>query len=66
MNINEMWAFWNDEHLMNYVDEKHVMSIGFETLFILHSDDGSTLQYLNNNNFPVVYSDTDGFIVVKF
>lgn len=66
MDKKEMFIHLQDEYFMRFVDEHNVISTGYNTLFVLHSNDGSTLEYLNNNGFPVVYSDMDGFIIVKF
>ncbi|MFZ2992480.1 MAG: hypothetical protein WA061_02080 [Microgenomates group bacterium] len=51
----------------NHVEEFTVISNGWWTLFTLSTTDSSVLEYLNNNGFPVVYSDIfDGIILVKF
>ena len=66
MNPDEMFMVLEDEYLMRYVESHNVISTGYFTVFTLATTDSSVLKYLNNNGFPVVYSDTDGFIVVKF
>ena len=66
MNKDEMFMFLEDEHLMMYVEDHTIISTGYFTIFTLATTDSSVLEYLNNNDFPVVYSDTDGFIVIKF
>ncbi len=66
MNKEDMFELLNDESFTLFITEHSVISTGYNTLFTIHSNDSSTLKYLNSNGFPVVYSDTDGFIIVKF
>jgi hypothetical protein len=58
--------------LIYYLDHKdvfitgyNILLTGYNTIFTIHSNDSSTIEYLNNN-FPVVYSDFDCIIVIKF
>lgn len=49
-----------------YVDTVSLVSTGWNTLFLIYATDSSVLEYLNSNNAPVVYSDIDGLILVKY
>jgi hypothetical protein len=44
----------------------NVINNGFNVAFAFYSESSEVLQYLNSNSAPVVYSDGDGFIMVKY
>ena len=65
MNTKEdMFDFVESEN--QFIEDYKIFSSGWNTVFALYTTDCIVLEYLNNNNFPIVYSDTDGFILVKF
>lgn len=65
-DLNEMFRLLENNELM-YVECYTILSTGWNTIFTIHYNDSSVLEYLNNNKFPVVYSDMDDCIIlVKF
>ena len=52
---------------LSFIEEWNVISTGYNTIFTIYATDSSVLNYLNNNEFPVVYSSFDtGIILVSF
>ena len=65
MTKDEMFLFVEEKN--PFIEEYKVISNGWFTLFTLSTTDSSVLEYLNNNNAPVVYSSIlDGIILVKY
>ncbi len=58
--LEEQGETWGD---LNW---KFLLTGNGDYVCTIYAPDSSTLEYLNNNGFPVVYSDYTGVIVVKF
>jgi hypothetical protein len=50
----------------NFVETYNILFTCYYTIFTISTIGITVLQFLNENNFPVIYSDTDGIIIVKF
>ncbi|MFA6309592.1 MAG: hypothetical protein WC677_07665 [Clostridia bacterium] len=66
MDKNEVQDFLFDEQSKCYVEKFHKDTNGFITTFTVFTNDSSVLAYLNDNGAKVVYSDTDGLILLKY
>lgn len=67
MNMEDLRLFLEEQtEIYGDLNWKVLMDVDGNYACTIYSPESSILQYLNNNGFPVVYSDFSGLILVKF
>jgi len=64
MDKKECYSYLEDNEFVH--DLTTLFNDDVAIAFVFIADDSSVGTYLNSNNAPIVYSDTDGLMMVKY